>query len=276
MGKLTVAKNLRLLTSYHKSIAEVCRQMGVNRQQFNKYLNGTSLPSRNMLQRICDFFGVEDYEILLPLDEFRGLIAIKSRKETFEASKSQTTRGHIEKVLAASRTDAEQLTGFYYSYRYSFSDTGKILISLIHIWPSDGHILSKRVERFRDLESGDESPFLCKYLGHLLYLQDRICIVEYESLKREEVSQTILYPSGRNRKTWFSGLNLGVSTRDDRRIGCGCVLYQYLGVEVDLKRALGGLGKFPVEHENVPLMVRNTLQTRVANDQQNTLFAPPI
>lgn len=276
MSKSAIAENLRLLTSYHKSVAEVCRQIGINRQQFNKYLNGTSTPSANTLQRICDFFGIEDYEILRPSDEFRGLIAIKPRREAQVAHENQAALAHFESIMAVSRSDAEKLSGYYYSYRYSFSDTDKILISLIHIWSSNGRMNSKRIERFHDHDSGDATPFLCKYLGHLLYLQDRICIVEYETLKRDEISQTILYPSGRNRKTWLSGLNLGISTRDDRRVGCGRVLFQFLGVDIDLKRALGGLGKHPIENEHVPLMVRNTLQSYAAPDNPDTLFARPI
>lgn len=34
------ARNLRLLCSYYKSIAEVCRRLEINRAQFNRYLSG--------------------------------------------------------------------------------------------------------------------------------------------------------------------------------------------------------------------------------------------
>lgn len=66
MNSQSVAENLKLLTGYYKSVAEVCRRLEINRQQFNKYLNGSTLPSRHTFQRICNFFGVEDYELLLP------------------------------------------------------------------------------------------------------------------------------------------------------------------------------------------------------------------
>jgi hypothetical protein len=38
--------NLGLLCSYQRSIAEICRKLGFNRQQFNKYLAGSVMPSR--------------------------------------------------------------------------------------------------------------------------------------------------------------------------------------------------------------------------------------
>lgn len=45
------SKNLRLLCSYYKSIAELCRQLSINRSQFNKYLNASSTPSTYILRR---------------------------------------------------------------------------------------------------------------------------------------------------------------------------------------------------------------------------------
>ena len=52
-------KNLRLLTTYAASIAEVCRRLEINRQQFHRYLSGAARPSARKMHRICDFFGVE-------------------------------------------------------------------------------------------------------------------------------------------------------------------------------------------------------------------------
>jgi transcriptional regulator with XRE-family HTH domain len=46
-------RNLKLMCSYAPSISEACRSMGINRQQFTKYLNGTSRPSARNLRRIC-------------------------------------------------------------------------------------------------------------------------------------------------------------------------------------------------------------------------------
>ncbi|HEY6610672.1 MAG TPA: helix-turn-helix transcriptional regulator, partial [Pseudomonas sp.] len=52
--------NLKLLCSHYRSIAEVCRKLGINRAQFNKYLGDQSRPTPYNLKRICDFFGVEE------------------------------------------------------------------------------------------------------------------------------------------------------------------------------------------------------------------------
>ena len=62
--------NLKLLCSHYRSIAEVCRKLSINRAQFNKYLSGQSRPTAHNLKRICDFFGVESYELGLPGEQF--------------------------------------------------------------------------------------------------------------------------------------------------------------------------------------------------------------
>jgi len=275
MNSQSVAENLKLLTGYYKSVAEVCRRLEINRQQFNKYLNGSTLPSRHTFQRICDFFGVEDYELLLPPDEFRELVSLKPRRSSGQHTGDPPYAAHIEDILAASDTDADRYTGYYYAYRNSFSNTDMLQKSLVRIWREDGRVLSKRMERFRDHVSEETGPLLCKYLGYLLLLQDRLFIVEYDTLKRREISQTILYPGYRNQLTWLSGLNLGVSTRDDRRIGCARVLYQYLGRRIDLARAISHLGKFPADCDEVPNMVRDTFCQSGQVEPAVMLFAVP-
>ena len=40
------------------SIARVCKGTGINRQQFNKYLAGQTLPSARNMWKICDYLGV--------------------------------------------------------------------------------------------------------------------------------------------------------------------------------------------------------------------------
>ena len=69
--------NLKLLCSHYRSIAEVCRKLAINRAQFNKYLSGQSRPTAYNLKRICDFFGVEEYELGQPPEQFARLIGAR-------------------------------------------------------------------------------------------------------------------------------------------------------------------------------------------------------
>ena len=73
--------NLRFASSHHASISEVCRKLGINRPQFMKYLSGASYPSRHNLRRICDYFGVDEFEMLMPHDQFRGILRLRPGKD---------------------------------------------------------------------------------------------------------------------------------------------------------------------------------------------------
>ncbi|WP_244952355.1 helix-turn-helix domain-containing protein [Ruegeria arenilitoris] len=61
--------NLRQLADRYPSVAELCRQLGVNRTQFNRYLSGESFPRPDVLDRICRFFDVDARILLKPLEE---------------------------------------------------------------------------------------------------------------------------------------------------------------------------------------------------------------
>jgi transcriptional regulator with XRE-family HTH domain len=276
MGEPDFAENLKFLCGYYRSVTDVCRRVGINRQQFNKYLTETSMPSRFTMRKICDFFGVEEYEILLPPPEFRDLVALRPRGgEVGRVAPLPPYVDTIEDLFAASRSEVGRYLGYYFSYRFSFSAPDLVLKSVVHFARQGERVLSKRMERFFESEHGGERVFLLKYAGYLMFLRDRIYIMESDILHREEVSETILYPGYRNHVTWLSGLNLGVSTSDDRRIGCGRVLYQHLGREIDVRRALKSSGRHELSSDEVPEMVRQQLSPASHNSNEAFLFAQP-
>lgn len=60
--------NLRKLSTRYPSISELSRQLGINRTQFNRYLSGESFPRPDVLDRICEFFGVDARILLEPVE----------------------------------------------------------------------------------------------------------------------------------------------------------------------------------------------------------------
>ena len=81
-----LGENLKLACSHYRSISEVCRQLQINRAQFNKYLSGQSRPTPFNLKRIGDFFGVEDYELGLPPEQFARLIGARASQSGTQAN----------------------------------------------------------------------------------------------------------------------------------------------------------------------------------------------
>jgi Cro/C1-type HTH DNA-binding domain len=61
------ANNLKLLTEHSKSISGLCRDLQINRTQFNRYLAGETHPRPDVLDRICRHFDLDARILLEPL-----------------------------------------------------------------------------------------------------------------------------------------------------------------------------------------------------------------
>jgi transcriptional regulator with XRE-family HTH domain len=58
-----LARNLRRMCPEWGDIEIVCREMGMNRTQFEKYLHGKAMPSRRSIDKICAYFHVTEEEL---------------------------------------------------------------------------------------------------------------------------------------------------------------------------------------------------------------------
>lgn len=252
-----LARNLSLLCSYHPSIAEVCRRLSINRQQFNRYLSGQSRPSRANMRRICDFFGVTEGEMLQDGEVFEEMIALRPRAAP-PAERSRAMQ-HLERLYQASQ-NLDKYVGYYFRYFFSFGNPGMIIRSLAVIWREDGRYFWKNVEILRDPETR-ETVGLNKYEGAVFYLADRIYVMEYETMDRVSITQMTLYPSHRHRLDRLVGVQTGGPTRRGRKPGASRVVLEYLGRDVDRRRALSRLGLFPAGSADI----RDEIETLIEN-----------
>ncbi|WP_421865453.1 XRE family transcriptional regulator [Motiliproteus sp.] len=264
-------KNLRLLCSYYKSIAEVCRLVPINRSQFNKYLNGTSTPSKYILRRICDFFGVEEYEIFLPHNQFAQIIQV--RPNTTNQPQNRQFSRHIEQLQAHGQNRFDQYLGYYFEIYYSMAFPGNILRNLVELTRVQGEVVYRRVERLKP--PGGGRTFHARYLGCAFFLSERIFMVDYESLTGNEVTQTILYPTYKSRISRLSGLRLGVSDSAQRDPACVRVAYDYLGQQVDLRKALRMCGLYPADSPMFDQSLKDLIDNR-SNSSDNLFLAATV
>lgn len=255
------ARNLRLLCSYYKSIAEVCRRLNINRPQFNRYLSGRSRPSANTLRRCCDFFGVEEHEILMPHGQFQNLIQVRPR-DTGVSEQPALETDHLARLSGLGAGGMERYLGYYFEYHISMACPGKLLRMLVCIEQRDGRVYYQRTERLK--ENPHEKSYHATYLGMASLLTDRIFMVDYEALTGHEVTQTILFPSFKNRVSRLTGLKMGVSGSGERMPCCTRVLYEYLGHSVDLRRALALCGLYALDSSEID----PSILAAVANDME--------
>lgn len=61
--RANLARNLRNLCRQKGSVNTVCREMGIHRSQFEKYLSQVVMPSPTSLKKICAYFQISEQEL---------------------------------------------------------------------------------------------------------------------------------------------------------------------------------------------------------------------
>ena len=183
--------------------------MGLNRQQFNKYLNGQVHPTRHNMQRICDIFGVTESEILMDPQRFAQLVGL--RRRPVDRAQLDLPMRHVERIFARSNP-LDRYVGCYFRYFYSFGNKACIMRSLASIVVREERGYFKNVEVLRDPDAGRWLGSN-KYEGMVFQLADRIQIVEYETQKVNSITAMTLYPSYRHRIDVLMGVQTGGPTR---------------------------------------------------------------
>ena len=268
------ARNLQLLCSYYPSVAAVCRRLSIHRGQFNKYLAGNCIPARSTLRRICDFFGVESHEILLPHPQFAQIIQVRpSRDDSANATLKRPYLAHVEQLQRQSVAPMRKYLGYYFEYYNSMSFPGNVLRSLLRIECDGEGVYYSRMERLRQV-GGSDRGYRCKYLGMAFFLSERIFLVDYEALTRNEITQTVLFPTYRNRLDYLTGLKIGVSSSDRHEPACARVVLESLGQKVSLKKALPLCGLYPLGSPALAPIVRERISNEVSGGPFHFLGMP--
>ncbi|WP_438463153.1 helix-turn-helix domain-containing protein [Marinomonas sp. PE14-40] len=275
MNKQNFADNLRLLCNYKKSISEVCRELEINRQQFNKYLSAKTTPSGNNLRRICDYFGLEEHEIYLPHEEFEEIIRVRPVHELNLASMNRPELHIIDQLMTSSTMDLSKYEGSYHIYYYSTSFPTQILKGYGMIFKEDGRYFIKWIERLSQKDKSSHNDFIYKIKGMVTGLGNRIFISGYEELLQNEMIHVTLFPTYKNKVSLLSGLMLGVSGTDAREPVSQRVILSYLGKNCNHKDALKACGIFEEDSGEIEEQIRK----HISNDldpEEKVFYARPL
>ena len=235
-------ENLDYACSLFPSIADVCRRIGINRQQFNKYLAGSVRPSRHNMRRICDFFGVTECEFLMEPARFSELISLR---RTPNGEAEAAIFGPTLKRLSQGSASLDRYCGAYFRYFYSFSNPGLIIRSFAQLSRRDGHYVWKNIER--SASGSGAAAEVNKYEGLAFFLGERINVVEFECMLASSITHMSLYPSYQSGIDYLLGIQTGGPLKRGRKPAASRVLLDYLGQHVDTKRALRQCGLFAPE-----------------------------
>lgn len=129
--------NLRKLSQDHNSISSLCRELDINRTQFNRYLSGESFPRPDILHKIAGFFGKDARILLEPIDEIE------------EPVKDLLHHPLLKDFFGEKITEVPESlfpSGFYRFSRPSFIDPKKYILALVRVWRQENFTFVRGLE----------------------------------------------------------------------------------------------------------------------------------
>lgn len=244
-------ENLKAACATQRSISHICREIGVNRQQFNRYINGETRPSAYNLARIAAYFGLASADFTLPPAVFRQRLQWLERPVATGAGLLDGFPGD----LAALRRHA----GYFQTYHRSPSWPDLVVCSMSRLYEAHGEMRVKSMERIRDHDSEIRQD--SKYTGLAAFWRNRIFINERSLGVNPMLSQTILIPfEAAHQRLYLRGVTMGVAWRQGNLPYASRMIWRHLGSKPDLRAALSRCGVLPLNARQLPPTVRSFLE----------------
>ena len=264
------AQNLRLLSSYVHSISEICRQTGINRQQYDRYLKGKSKPSLHMVRRICDFFGVDDHEVLLDHAQFQEIVRLKPPRIGGAHDPLHAFYDRLCRAPDQALKDPDKYVGYYHYYCRPSRNSEQIYRTLVRFYREGDLLLTKQIERYP--RNDFNLPQILKHEGVVYCMSNRLVWAEREERAGASFWHSVFYSSDFNPVTYLSGLSLGITADSAHEIVCYRSLLEFLGKDTDVKAALQTCRAYDSESPEISDHVRAC----VSNDSigRGEVFTP--
>ncbi len=238
-------ENLRLACSTRHSISELCRAVGINRQQFNRYINGGTLPSAHNRLRIATVFGLDPADFDLPAGAFRRRLEEKRRPALAEGPLADAFPGNLQAL--------RPYLGFYQTWHVSLSWPDLIVCSCAHLRERDGQIRVTSLERIEDAQSGIRQR--SRYVGLAAFQRQRIFLTETTRGQAPTFGQTILMPFEIHQRQYLRGLTMGVSWRNDNLPYATRTVWRFRGPHTDRRALIANCGTYALNSASLPSVV---------------------
>ncbi len=245
------SSNLKSLCAEHGSISQICRDIGVNRQQFNRYLNGSSLPSAHNMRRIARHFDLTEADLFSEAASFERML-----KGVLPQIGKTPTDAFLD-PFRGQQKNLRRYVGFYHSYFCTPSWEDKIFCSLIRIQEVDGLITI----RSREIAtSSDKSTHqISRYAGLVTMRGNRIFVTEHELAREGSVANTILYSAHRQQLKYLRGMTMGVAWRPYPHPYAAKTIWKRLHERVTAREAIAACGIYPIQSTRIDPTIRKHL-----------------
>jgi transcriptional regulator with XRE-family HTH domain len=169
------AENLFRLTTRSGSIAEVCRQTNINRQQFNKYLAGVNLPNEKVMSTLASYFGVTEHALVEPEELSRNVCPAPPLMGRIKSASSEVTMPE----------------GFYSVYTLWPADSRMVLRFIVVIRRQGAFTYFTRLGRFAREHGGLNLGRLMRMEGVVIQSGSQVMLVGQEEKHWTEFFSTV-------------------------------------------------------------------------------------
>ena len=207
---LNLARNLATLCKSYASVAEVCRRMNINRQQFNKYLAGQHLPTARARAAMSAFFMIEEDDLFRNPSAFNAVMEGPRVDLSWLMRSSDQFRQFLP-LIAGSGAAMRPYLGLYYRYHNSSIHEGRVLRSLMYVYEANGLCQYVAIERFPNGDGSKRTECIFKYHGFGVMAGERIFLIDFETLQRNELTFSIFLPKHRNALQKLYGVLTGIA-----------------------------------------------------------------
>ncbi|MGB0959200.1 MAG: helix-turn-helix domain-containing protein [Halocynthiibacter sp.] len=240
-----LSKNLRLLCMQEGSISAAATGLGINRQQINKYLGGTSKPSLATIKKICDFFDIDETEIFLPHDELKTIISAKTKSPSIPRELINTFAS-IQRSVTKGSPHFKSFLGKYFQYTIS-RNPPMINRALSLVTHKNGYSYASTLERYLLPAESASKVLTHRYESLFLPVGDRISLISVENpdTPHMTISTSIFYPTSFPKEDIITGKHVTVSNFGSRPIYTSPIVLEYLGDTPTTRLDLSALGFLP-------------------------------
>lgn len=254
------AANLRRKCAEFGSIADVCRGVGINRQQFNKYLAGNSIPNALTLRKICTYLGIQEQSLF-----FDGEAQVVSSNGGRELS--GFSHGGLSGFLTSARKHfdfhvQDLPAGFYYCFFPLHNVPGMLVRSLVVIRQNGRQKNFVRLTVFPS--SGKTSRPLAKgrHKGIIFANETEVYFLGVNRHAPRQLSLMTLEKADGTSNGFFTGMIL---TRSGKTLISSRFCLMYAEQQQDVRKLFRELGIIHESDANLASVVMATLFSKSTN-----------
>ena len=247
-------ENLRWLCGLRKSVSFVARELGINRQQFGRYVNNKSYPNTHNLIAICDYFNVKAVDSELPHSEFSQ----KYRKAVLfkHTPRQRTLTFPLDAYFRQSPRALERFRGDYLIHFNTKTWPNHYMIAFCRVFAREDATFLRYIIRGREPLLGNRILF--KGGGQAAKFEHNVFIQSYSRpLAWPLVSEIISIRDWKHTEVLQS--RMMSAHIDTNEILYKARLWRRLGIGTDLREGLKASGLVRKTSPRVSTLIRDIL-----------------